>query len=272
MASILTNVSSMVALQTLKNINKNLGQIQNEISTGQKISTAKDNSSSWAIASTMSSDVGAYKKMSESLTSASQTIGVARDAAEQMVTILKDVQKKAVQAKEPGADLVALQADVDALTATMQSIAASAQINGINMVNNTDTRSFAVSLTRVGAGDVGLEVLGVDGVDLATDAAADVTLVDDATDESDIDAIETQLQAAISAAAAFGSAQTRIDAQNGFLTKQMDSIKTGMGALVDADLEEASARLTALQTQQQLGIQALSIANQAPQNVLSLFR
>ena len=119
-----------------------------------------------------------------------------------------------MQAKEPGADLVALQADVDALTATMQSIAASAQINGINMVDNTTTRSFAVSLTRVGAGDVGLEVLDVDGVDLDTDAAADVTLVADAADETDVDAVETQLQAAISAAAAFGSAQTRIDAQN----------------------------------------------------------
>jgi flagellin len=272
MSSILTNTSSMVALQTLKNINKGMGQVQNEISTGLRVATAKDNSSSWAIASTMSSDVGAYKKMSDSLTSASQTIGVARAAAEQMVDILKQVQEKVVQVKEPGADLTTLQADVDALTATMQSIAASAQINGINMVDNTDTRDFSVSLTRVGSGDVGLEVLSVDGVDLATDAAADVTLVADATDESDIDAVETQLQAAISAAAAFGSAQTRIDAQNSFLSKQMDAIKTGMGALVDADLEEASARLTALQTQQQLGIQSLSIANQAPQNVLSLFR
>ena len=115
-------------------------------------------------------------------------------------------------------------------------------------------------------------MLNVVGVDLATDAAADVTLVGDATDESDVDAVETQLQAAISAAATFGAAQTRIDAQNSFLSKQMDAIKSGMGALVDADLEEASARLTALQTQQQLGIQALSIANQAPQNVLALFR
>ena len=138
MASILTNTSSMVALQTLKNINKGMGQVQNEISTGLKISSAKDNSSSWAIASTMSSDIGAYKKMSESLNSASQTVGVARVAAEQMVDILKQVQAKVVQAKEPGADLVALQADVDALTGTMQSIAASAQINGINMVDNTD--------------------------------------------------------------------------------------------------------------------------------------
>ena len=272
MASILTNSSSMVALQTLKNINKGLGQVQNEISTGLRVSSAKDNSSNWSIASTMSSDIGVYKRMSELLTSASQTIGVARDAAEQMVEILKQVQAKVVQVKDPGADLETLQADVDALTATMQTIAASAQINGINMVNNTTDRVFAVSLTRASAGDVGLENLTLAGVDLNTDAAADVTLVADAADELDLDAVETQLQAAISAAASFGSAQTRIDAQNSFLGKQMDAIKNGMGALIDADLEEASARLTALQTQQQLGIQSLSIANQAPQNVLSLFR
>lgn len=272
MSSILTNTSSMVALQTLKGLNKSLAGVQNEISTGLKVSTAKDNASTWAIASTMTSDVGAYKKMSESLTAASETIGVARNAAEQMVDVLKQVQEKVIEGKKPGADLAKLQADVDAMTATMQSIGASAQVNGINMVNNTDTQSFSVSLTRVGAGDVGLEVLGVDGVDLVTDAAADVTLVADATDESDLDAIETQLQAAIDAAAGFGSAQIRIDAQNEFLGKQMDSIKTAAGAMVDADMEEASARLTALQTQQQLGIQSLSIANQAPQQLLSLFR
>ena len=105
-----------------------------------------------------------------------------------------------------------------------------------------------------------------------SDAAADVTLVADAADETDLDAVETQLQAAIDAAAGFGAAQIRIDAQNEFLGKQMDAIKTAAGAMVDADMEEASARLTALQTQQQLGIQSLSIANQAPQSIMALFR
>jgi flagellin len=272
MSSILTNTSALVALQTLKSTNVGLARAQNEISTGLKVATAKDNSSTWAIAATMKSDVGAYKKMSESLTAASETVGVARNAAEQMVGILEQVQAKVVEAKKPGADLVKLQADVDALTATMQSIGASAQVNGINMVNNTDTQSFTVSLTRVAAGDVGLEVLDVVGIDLVTDAAADVTLVADAADESDLDAVETQLQAAVDAAASFGAAQARIDAQNQFLSKQTDSIKTAVGAMVDADMEEASARLQALQVQQQLGIQALSIANQAPQSVLSLFR
>ena len=89
---------------------------------------------------------------------------------------------------------------------------------------------------------------------------------------SDPDAIDTLIDTANTAAAAFGAAQTRIEAQNDFLSKQADSLKAGVSAMVDADMEEASARLTALQTQQQLGIQALSIANQAPQTILALFK
>ena len=92
--------SMLVALQTLKSTNVGLAKAQNEISTGLKIATAKENSSTWAIAATMNSDVGAYKKMSESLTAASETLGVARNAAEQMVDILKQVQAKVVEAKK----------------------------------------------------------------------------------------------------------------------------------------------------------------------------
>ena len=87
-----------------------------------------------------------------------------------------------------------------------------------------------------------------------------------------LDDIDTLLDTANAAAAAFGAAQARIEAQGEFLSKQADALKTAVGAMVDADMEEASARLSALQVQQQLGIQALSIANQAPQSILSLFR
>jgi flagellin len=269
MSSILTNTSSMVALQTLKGINKGMGKVQNEISTGMKVATAKDNSSSWAIAATMSTDINSYKKLTDSLTSASALLGVARSAAEQIVDVLKQVQEKVVQAKEPGADLVKLQADVDAMKATINSIAGSAQYNGINMVNNADPRVFTVSVTRGGAG-VDLTTFTVNGVNLATAAGDVVTLT--ATGEVDLDATETALNATIAAAASFGAAQIRIEGQNDFLKKQMDALKNGLGSIVDADMEEASARLQALQVQQQLGIQALSIANQSPQNILALFR
>lgn len=267
MSSILTNTSSMVALQTLKNINKGMGQVQSEISTGLRVSNAKDNSSSWSIASTMNSDVRSYGKLGDALTSASAMVGVARVAAEQVSDILKQIQEKVVQAENPDADVAKIQAEVTALTDTIVSIAQSAQYNGINMVETGGAaQTITVSVMRDAAGALTTGTMAVAAQDLEVLGAA--LVVGTAT----VDAIDTLIDSANTAAAAFGAAQARIDAQNDFLGKQADALKEGVGALVDADMEEASARLTALQTQQQLGIQALSIANQAPQSVLSLFR
>jgi len=105
-------------------------------------------------------------------------------------------------------------------------------------------------------------LFGLDAIDVTTNAGAD----------SALDNIETLIQTSIDAAASFGSAEGRIETQSNFVSKLMDSLTAGIGTLVDADMEEASARLQALQVQQQLATQSLSIANQAPQNILSLFR
>jgi len=266
MSSILTNVGALVALQTLKSTNNGLAKAQNEISTGLRVATAKDNSSSWAIAATMSSDVSSFKKLGESLTSASALVGVARAAAEQIVENLKMIQEKVVQAQEPGADTAKLDADITALSDTITSIADSAQYNGINLVEAAGAdATITVAIARDAAGVLTAETLTVASVAMSGMAAGI-----DST--STPDAVDTLLDTAIAAAADFGAAQIRIDSQNAFLGKQMDALKVGVGAYVDADMEEASARLQALQVQQQLGIQALSIANQAPQNILSLFR
>ena len=267
MSSILTNTSSLVALQTLKNVNKGMGKVQNEISTGLKVSNAKDNSSSWSIASTMNSDVRSYKKLSNSLTSASAMVGTARVAAEQVSDILKQIQEKVVQAENPDADVTKIQAEVTALTDTIVSIAESAQYNGINLVEaGAGAQAITVSINRSAAGVLTTGTFSVAAQDLEALGAA---LVVGTATPNDID---TLIDSANTAAAAFGAAQARIDAQNEFLTKQADSLKVGVGAMVDADMEEASARLQALQVQQQLGIQSLSIANQAPQSLLALFR
>ncbi|TPE52488.1 flagellin [Amaricoccus solimangrovi] len=267
MSSILTNTGSMVALQTLKSVNKGLNKVQDQISTGLKVSTAKDNSSNWSIASTMSSDVASYESLGGSLTSASAMVGTARSAAEQISGILKDIQTKIVQAENPDSDTTKIQAEVTALTDTITSIAKSAQYNGINLVESGATaQDITVSIMRDSSGALTTETFSVGAQDLETLGAA--LVVGTAT----VDDLDTLIDSANTAAAAFGAAQARIDAQNAFLSKQANSIKEGVSALVDADMEEASARLTALQTQQQLGIQALSIANQAPQTVMSLFR
>ncbi len=128
----------------------------------------------------------------------------------------------------------------------------------LTVTNETNAdETFSFSATR---GSGGLS--GLNAIDVTTAAGA----------QSALAAIEGMIQTSVNAAAQFGSVQKGIDIQNDFVSKLTDALKTGIGSLVDADMEEASARLQALQTQQQLGIQSLSIANQAPQSILSLFR
>lgn len=128
-------------------------------------------------------------------------------------------------------------------------------------VDNNGT-SAAFSLSGNAGGEASGGLFGLASIDVTTNAGADAALAN----------VETLIDNSIDASAAFGSAQGRIEIQNDFIGKLSDSLKAGIGTLVDADMEAASARLQALQVQQQLGTQALSIANQAPQNILSLFR
>ena len=493
MSSILTNTSAMVALQTLKGINSNLSQTQNEISTGKSVATAKDNASIWAISKVMESDVKGFKAISESLSLGESTVAVARNASETVTDLLTEIKGKVVAAQEENVDRAKIQTDISALRDQITSIVGAAQFNGLNLLQGTDDVNVLSSLDRAsdgtvtasnitvnrqdlttsagtygsgtslsanatasaaavvntansetltsatdtdvstdaftvtvagstisfGAGDLtgdqdaaalainnainGLGLTGVSasvstnvitisstrafedvaltalkngagtgvtlsateigeraenvtfsnsanvndgdgyqvtvgsstytyvagpdenfedvarGLKAAVDAggATDISTavaqdangawqlkVDndgsslafsvvgaasgtasgglfglggiDVTTDSGADAalgnIETLIDTSIDASASFGSDQGRIETQNDFVSKLMDSLKAGIGSLVDADMEAASARLQALQVQQQLGIQSLSIANQAPQSILSLFR
>jgi flagellin len=130
------------------------------------------------------------------------------------------------------------------------------------MVDNDSSSAINIDVAAGTGGTASGGLFGLDNIDVTTNAGAKAAL----------DNIETLIQNSIDASAAFGSAEGRIETQSGFVSKLMDSLKSGIGALVDADMEEASARLQALQVQQQLATQSLSIANQAPQNILALFR
>lgn len=518
MSSILTNTSAMVALQTLRGVNSNLSQTQNEISTGKSISSAKDSASIWAISKVMESDVKGFKGISESLSLGQSTVAVARNASETVTDLLTDMKQKIVAAQEENVDRGKLQTDIEALAGQINSITGAAQFNGLNLVSGTDEVNILASLDRTSSGQVTASDITVSRQDLSTDAgvfgtgsalAANVTATDganslagvagtqfsnaantmtiqltgtaanneffslqvagttvnytadasatsdeaaagltaalnaagienitatvatdtitissvskfddievnatssststfavngaaatasvagatinarastvefsdtagtantagvsegdgyrvtigtqtfdyvagrnetfedvakglklaidagtvtnistnvmqdettgnwflqvdndgadqafavtgsdsgtgeatgglfgmddiDVTSDEGVEAalgnIEVLIQSSIDAAASFGSDQGRIDTQVEFVTNMMDSLKAGIGSLVDADMEEASARLQALQVQQQLSIQSLSIANQAPQSILSLFR
>ena len=423
-ASILTNTSAMIALQTLRDTNSNLREVNNQISTGKEVGSAKDNASIFAIAEVMNSDVAGFKAIEDSLALGQSTLGVASAAAQEVGGLLEDIKQKLIASREDNVDRTKLSEEIASLTSQVNTVVSSAQFNGRNLLtdgtdftvlasldrdstgtvtpnsitvaaadtdlsqtaatavnvfdtddddnggsvttgpafangsapvsdfvtNVADTAAATVALdtnggtlvdgtvvsitigdrtftaTADGAGDetqvaallrdqINAAGLGVD----ATVTEADATAEDDdllvltnnsggaltisgsarsgttgglaglgdgtvgsglaaaaagaggATD-ADLASIETMIQNTVDVQAAIGTAQTRVESQSSFMSNLIDSFETGIGSLVDADLEEASARLQALQVQQQLGTQALSIANQQPQNLLALFR
>ena len=417
MSSILTNTGAMVALQTMRGINKNLAQTQAEISTGKSISNSRDNAAVWAISKTMESDVKGFKAISDSLALGSSTIAVGRQAAETVTSLLTEMKGLIVSAQEQNVDRGKIQTDIDALRDQIASVVGAAQFNGLNAVNGTQDSPISIlsSLDRsaggvvqsgkiqvfldntnlttnsgtaltdnaiptdgtaqtvaagadltlaagdfnfaqadgtagtggvalrpaemtgpitdtaiaagdriqlevngtkvaytVREGDGGAAILaglrgGLESAGLSSSIAiefdgADFTITNNTGDDIEatlsatrgsgglaalnglnvagddnartdaLNDIETMIQYAIDASANFGSAQKRIEIQAEFVSNLSDAMTTGIGSLVDADMEAVSARLQALQVQQQLATQSLSIANQQPQNILALFR
>ena len=509
--TLLTNNSAMVALETLRGINRDLASVQAEISTGKKVANAKDNAAIWAISTVMETDIDSFKQINDSLGRGMATVGVARNAAESVTSLLQDMKELVVSAQDDlnTDDRTRIQADITAKRDQITNIVNAAQFNGVNLVQGTDNVNFLASLDRASDGTVStsnIEVnrqdltesvgsygtgtslatnitasaasvdstgaanqleltlaqvssdtsaisvtingstvtqayttdeattmsnlaaqingLGLNGISASTTSAtlelintnsfidydvtydaggtntiavtnngdttesagaantqnvtktltqraeavelstvaavndgdsyrvtidgnnyeyiagagesmqdvarglktaidaggiADVTtnVSQDATTGAwsvDVDYggtgtisladtgqaggvasgglfglgnidvttatnaaaalnnVETLLNNSIASAASFGSAQGRLESQAEFVTQITDALTSGVGTLVDADLEAASARLQALQVQQQLGTQALSIANQSPQSLLSLFQ
>ncbi|MGV6850024.1 MAG: flagellin N-terminal helical domain-containing protein [Marinibacterium sp.] len=274
MSSILTNSSAMVALQTLKSINKDLAHTQNAISTGLEISSAKDNSAIWGISKVMESDVSGFQAVSDSLSLGESTVAVALAGAEQITNLLTEMKEKVVAATGANVDHTKLTADVTELKNQITSVIAASQFNGANLLNTAGGDITVLSsIDRDASNNVTVANITVASVDFEANidlTTVDVSSVTAATNS--VTAVENLIQTAVDGAAALGASGKRLEDQNDFVGKVMDSIKNGISALVDADMEEASAKLQALQTQQQLGVQALSIANQGPQTILSLFR
>ncbi len=294
MASILTNTGAMVALQTMRGINKEMGTVQNQISTGMKVGTAKDNAATWAIASVMRSDVAGLKSVAENLELGRSTISVARVATESIAELMNEVKEKLLAAGDLTNDdsKEKLETDIANIADQIDTMIRSASFNGVNLIGQVaDTGDFEAitdgeldiisSLKRNASGELSTETITVATVDLGqfTPDGGTVNSIGehlkalDFTDiDEDLEALEELMTAVINASADFGSKEKQIEIQANFVSKLTDALNQGIGSLVDADMEEASAKLQALQVQQQLGIQAMSIANQQPQNILSLFR
>jgi flagellin len=229
----------------------------------------------------METDVSGFNAVSDALSLGESTVAVAAAGAEQVVNVLEEIKQLAISANSENVDFGKIQNDIAERAAQVASIIGAAQFNGANLLasdvdgNGATSMSVVSSLDRVGSAAPTASTISIDTVDFEADVdlVTNLTAITDTTTAATaLGEIETFLTTAIDGAAALGASAKRIDDQNVFVGKLTDAMKSGIGALVDADMEAASARLQALQTQQQLGVQALSIANQAPQTILSLFR
>lgn len=304
MSSIMTNTAAMTALQTMRGIGNDLGTVQNQISTGLKVDTAADNAAVWAISSTMNADIDSMESVQSALSLGESTAAVARDASEQISGIIGEMKELVLDAGE-NVDNEKIESELEAKMEQIQSITESASFNGKNLIegdenNPADALEVMSSVVRTAGDEVSVSSITVSGADLRSetlfgyddfedlddfdgDTGGSLNFGADAGDRVDlnggdaetIDAMFQALDAAQNtvddAAAAFGSAQTRLGGQEEFVSNLKDALTEGVGALVDADMTEASARLQALQVQEQLATQSLGIANQQPQNLLSLF-
>jgi flagellin len=277
--SVNTNTGAMAALQSLTATNKGLDTTQSRINTGLAVASTKDDSASYTIAQTLRGEMGGLKAVTSSLSRAKSTVDVAVAGAEQISDVLNQMKAKAIEASDTGLDaesLSQINEDFKALHTQIGSIIEASEFNGTNLLkDNTDASGSVSALkgTDVNAAD-DANVLTVNNQNLSTMLTG--ISEDGFADADEAKAMVTTLEGAETTMKTtlteLGSGARAIDNQLGFVSKLSDVIEGGIGNLVDADLAKESAKLQALQVKQQLGLQALSIANQAPQSIMSLFR
>ncbi len=290
--SINTNYGAQVALQSLNATNAALSNTQNRISTGLKISSAKDNGAIFAIAETQKAQASSLDAVKDSINNGKSVLDVTLSAGSQLTDILKQLKQKALAASDSGitdATRTQYQNEFNKLAQTYSNVIASSSFNGVNLIDSGTTAVKALGSAdgkvTVGSAHSKLDaatVFGATGVFTVTagtggaaDTVAAGTSFADGTGTAAATAlakIDAALTTVTSALSGFGVDSKGLDNQFTLVSNLQDALTAGVGNLVDADVAKESANLTALQTKQQLGIQALSIANQSSSSLLSLFR
>jgi flagellin len=271
--SVNTNTGAMTALQYLQQTQGQLNQTQSAINSGLKVATAKDDGAIYAIAQNQRGAVAGYSSVISSLNNGSSAIDVALSAGQSISDLLIQLKQKALSAADTSLDTAsrqALNADFTALRDQISTIVKNAVFNGFNLVDGSTTKVQALA--------------SADGTRHVTTLAqnlslsgAIVTIATTATVSTQVKAsaliatIQTSLTNVNSALAKLSAGSAKFSIQATFTQKLSDTLTTGIGNLVDANMAQESAMLQSLQVKQQLGVQALAIANQAPQTILALF-
>ena len=272
--SINTNVGSLVALQNLNSTATELQQTQNRISTGLAVSSAKDNGAIWAIAQNSRASINALDSVKSSLQRSQSTVDVAVSAGQTISDLLNQIKSKVLSATDTSLDTAsrtALNSDVGALIGQVTKIVSNADFNGANLIKTGGTSLYAL------ANAAGTSKLTVSAVSLAVGGAnitfsATASFTSSTTASSLLTTVNASITNVNAAVAKLGTSSNALTTHLNFINSLQDTLTQGVGNLVDADVAKESANLTALQTKQQLGIQALSIANSSKSSLLSLFR
>ncbi|WP_374274664.1 flagellin [Brevundimonas sp.] len=273
-SSVNTNVGAMIALQNLNATNAELATTQSRINTGKKVASAKDNGAIWAIAQGQRAEIGALNAVSQSLARGVSAVDVAMAAGESVSDLLLQMKELALAATDETLSTSsrdALNEDFAALRDQIASVVENAEFNGVNLLGESAT-GFAALANADGSSTITVdaEVMALSGSIVSVTSSQTIDTMTDASDAlTDVDESIANVSAAL---ARIGTTSKALQTHATFVGKLQDALEAGVGNLVDADLAKESAKLTALQTKQQLGVQALGIANGAPQILLSLFR
>jgi len=269
--SINTNAGAMIALQNLNATNSELQNTQQRINTGKKISNAKDNGAIWSMAKMQSATSQSLNAVKDSLQRGQSTIDVGLAAGDTITDLLGKMKEKALAASDTSlntASFNALVSDFTSLRDQITKAATNAKFNGVSLVDGTTAKLTFLSNSDGVGYTVSAKTLSLRGLGLTTTS----TFANAAAAKTMIDTITKSMTTATNKLASLGTSSTGLDMHLTFTGKLQDSLDAGVGNLVDADLAKESAKLQSLQTKQQLGVQALSIANQTPQSILSLFK
>ena len=272
--SVNTNAAALLTLQNLNSTSRDLVDAQKKVSTGRKIDTPKDNGAIWSIAQNQSSISNALNAVSDSLDRGKSTVDVALAAGQNISDYLNQMRTKVLAATDASLDSVSrknLNEEFKVLRDAIANAVSSAEFNGYNII-----KSGGVAYTALASAD-GLRVITIAALSLAlggtnVSISATTTIGTVASANSALTAVVSSIQNVNQGLARMGAQARQIDNQNIFVSKLKDALDTGVANLVDADLAKESARLQALQVKQNLGVQALGIANSSVSVLNNLFR
>jgi flagellin len=271
--SVNTNVGSMTALQYLNETQGQLNQTQSAINSGLKVADAKDNGAIYAIAQNQRGSVAGYQSVLNSLNNGSSSIDVALSAGQSISDLLIQLKQQALSAADPSLDTAsrqALNANFTALRDQITTIVKNAVFNNANLVNGS-TNMIQALASSDGTRRITTQAQNMSLSGSIVTIASTATISTQAKASALIATIQASLTNVNGALAKLSAGAAKFSIQATFTQKLSDTLTQGIGNLVDANMAQESASLQSLQVKQQLGIQALSIANQAPQAILSLF-